>query len=116
MKRMVIGLLALGIVMLAANSASAWCNFNIGTGVNLGFSCGGHGGRFGQGPCGYGYPADPAGPAAEFDGYGVAVGYPVYNPVPEYPGAAATPAPAFDPQAHSQAGYSNVQAPDYWGR
>lgn len=114
MKRVVLGLLALGLVMLAANPASAWCNFNIGVGANLGFTCGGLGGWFGQGPCGFG---GPVGPGAEFDGYGVAVGYPLHSTVPQYPGAPITPAQAtFDPNAHSQAGYGNVKAPDYWGR
>jgi hypothetical protein len=120
MKRMMSGLLALGLVMLAANPASAWCNFNFGTGVNLGFSCGGLGGCCFPGfccpgPCGCGYPGVPAGPSAEFDGYGVAVGYPVQSPVQAYPGAGITPAQAtFEPYAQSQAGNNNVKAPDYW--
>jgi hypothetical protein len=141
MKRVLMAMLVPGLVLMAVQPASAWFSWNFGTGFNTGFSCGNNGllfGLFRGGPgpdgCSGGYPVGDGpppmdgygghdGPAADFDGFGIAVGYPVESTRTQYPGSPPPPAPMpdtenlpFAPRTHTQTGYSSYQTPEYWGR
>ena len=92
MKRMVMAAVAaLALAGTMVQEASAWCKFNFGTGVNLGFESGGHYVKRGGVERGSYPPPGAGGFGGGFGGFGGAAGF--GQGEPSLAPAAPVPAP-----------------------